>query len=508
MKKLALLVISLVILVFSFPVQGFEDAESALIAEKENQIIVQYKAERATVKTSRMKRVKRLNSKTHVITANSRKDMESLLSELTKDKSVEFAEKNHKFTMDSVPNDELYSEQWGLPVIKAAQCFDYSIYAKKSITVAVIDSGINATHPDLIDRIALGGYDFFLDTYDVTDLKGHGTAVSSVIAAQADNLIGIAGVCGNFDVKILPLKVASSSGLIYMTEVLEAIQYAADCNADVINMSMGSAEYDATLNSALQYAYESGCVIVASAGNDGQLMKRYPAACDNVISVGSIDSDLLKAASSTFNDAVDLTAPGVGIEACKFDGTYSSFSGTSLSSPAVAGAAAMIKALSPELSPAEIEQILKDTALDLGDVGRDDYFGYGLIQCHDAVLSALALTRDMQTVMFSDELIIQYPIFMLEDGKEALSLNNNFTIKSTLANPSESPESITVLTALYNGNKLARTVSKQVQVNANDTSNYIESIDLSEMPEFDSLKIFVFNNINSIVPVTAPIIFN
>ncbi len=254
---------------------------------------------------------------------------------------------------------------------------------------------------------------------------------------------------------------------------------------------------------------------MASSGNSGKSVKNYPASYDNVISVGAIDSDLSIASFSTFNDAVDLAAPGVGIAVCAIDetstdleGPYRNRNGTSFSAPAVAGTAAMIKALSPELSPTEIEQILKDTALDLGDPGKDDYYGYGLIQCRDAVLRTLALTRDTRTEMFSDELIMQYPIFILENGNEALNLSNSFTIKSTLANPSESQQTVTVVTALYNENKLARTISKQVQVNANDTTNYIEPVDLSQMPSFNSLRIFVFNNIDSIVPAAAPILFN
>lgn len=510
MKRIIVFIISLIILISCVPFGSVGAYELPLKEKKELQLIVKYKPGRIAAKSYRMENVERLKSDINIITAKNRGDLDILYSQLKADKSVEYVEKNGYLTLHSIPNDKFYADQWELHAIDAAKSFDYSIYAKKPITVAVIDTGINSERIELQGKVTPGGWNFLDDTDDVTDMLGHGTAVSGIITALTDNGLGVASVCGTFDVRILPLKVADTVSF-NVADAVRAIQFAADFGVDVINMSFGTddeTEYN-SIKDSVQYAYEQGCVLVASAGNDKDARYSYPASCDNVISVGAVANDLQRADFSNYNDRVDLTAPGVGIHCLKHDGdrVYGS-SGTSFSAPMVAGVAAVIKALAPSMTPDEVEQILKNTALDLGEPGRDNYFGYGLVQSHDAVLYTLDTVSENQTGMLCDDIKMQYPVFVLEDGSEAEGLSEGFTVKATIFNDSENPATVTVLTALYNGNRLAGLYSKDLQIPADDTLNYIEPIDMEPLPDVDTLKVFVLSDTNSIVPKITPVVFN
>jgi len=218
---------------------------------------------------------------------------------------------------------------------------------------------------------------------------GHGTHVSGIIAAEINNNKGIAGVSAG--AKIMPLKASDSSGSLYSEDIISAITYAADNNADIINMSFGSASPSTFEQAAVNYAYGQGAVLFASAGNDYDSTPNYPAGYENVIGVGATTNEDEKADFSNFNETVDISAPGLDIYSTMpsyqvginndpwgdYTKDYSYMSGTSMASPMAAGVAALLLSQNPGYSAANIQQILQNTANDKGAAGYDNDFGYG-----------------------------------------------------------------------------------------------------------------------------------
>ncbi|MDD4778775.1 MAG: S8 family serine peptidase [Fermentimonas sp.] len=327
----------------------------------------------------------------------------AMLATLKKDDNVLFVEENRVLKLHSLPNDPGYVNQWALKNIKAVEAWDKMSGAKQKIVVAVIDSGIEMNHSDLINRIDSRGYNFISNNSKTYDINGHGTAVSGIIAAQTNNLTGMAGVVGTLNVKIMPLQTADSAGDSYVSNVIRAIDYAIEQHVDVINLSMGSTKISDIENAAIQRAIQKGIVVVASAGNDGNSVYEYPASYENVISVGSISSDNNRSNFSNYNNKVDVVAPGEQIYSCALQSSYRYLNGTSFSAPIVSGVAASLRAMDPSLSPQQIESIITDTAVDKGSSGRDNYYGFGLLDFSAAVnriakVSVLVLSLDQAKI--------------------------------------------------------------------------------------------------------------
>lgn len=285
----------------------------------------------------------------------------------------------------AVVNDPLYSKQWWLESVNAPLVWQ-KINNIKPVVVAVIDSGIDLSHEDLRSKVAPGGYNFIFDNYDVYDINGHGTAVSGVIAAEANNHKGITGVAGPLDVKVLPLQAGFYDGTLYTSDVIRAIRYAIDQEVDVINLSFGSNHYFSIENAAVQEAINRGVVVVAAAGNDGDGLYCYPASLENVISVGAISPRGEISSFSNHNDKIDFVAPGEYVFTTQIYNSYDYNAGTSLSTPIVSGVASLMKAVNPSLSPREITRELAKDSLDKGRPGKDDYYGHGLINAHDTII--------------------------------------------------------------------------------------------------------------------------
>ncbi|MBE2184057.1 MAG: S8 family serine peptidase [Anaerolineae bacterium] len=254
---------------------------------------------------------------------------------------VQQAEPDYFATVLEAPDDPLYPEQWGLQAIGAESVWARLPEGAQRVTIAVIDTGICADHPELAGRI-LAGYDFVDDDAVPQDDFGHGCAVAGVIAAQMGNGQGIAGLAPN--AQILPVRVLNSSGYGSYSDIAEGIIYAADQGAQVINLSLGGMNPSTVLENAVGYAMSRGVQVVAAAGNNfgGQIM--YPAAYAPVISVGALDQHLQH---SSFNPAgaLDVYAPGQGISALALNGGYTALSGTSLAAPHVSAAIALSMAL-------------------------------------------------------------------------------------------------------------------------------------------------------------------
>ncbi len=244
------------------------------------------------------------------------------------------------------PNDPRYAEQWALPVVGLPEA--WANLPSRTITVAVIDSGICANHPDLQGRI-LPGFDFVDNDNDPTDTFGHGCGVAGVIAANSNNALGIAGIAPN--VQIMPLRVLDNVGLGSYSNIANAIIYAVDNGADIINLSLAGSTSSAILEAAVAYAVDSGVVVIAAAGNSGREGAFFPAAYPSVIAVGSIDPVTLEPSRfSNFGADIDIWAPGRDILTTNLAGDYEFVSGTSFAAPIVAGITAMSEAMDAPLN--------------------------------------------------------------------------------------------------------------------------------------------------------------
>jgi hypothetical protein len=263
---------------------------------------------------------------------------------------------------------------WGVKRIKAPDVWDTT--TASGIKVAVIDTGIDYNHSDLQGRYA-GGYDTANDDNDPYDDHGHGTHVSGTIAT-ALNGSGLAGVAPG--VQILAVKALHGDGTGYISDVVEAVDYAMRNGTQVMNFSIGTSYNSSALEEKLNEAAARGIILVAAAGNTSGGSLLYPAAYGSVISVAATDSGDNFASFSSVG--AEIAAPGVGITSTVPGGGYASWSGTSMASPHVAATVALMLAN----NQTNIRQSLQNTAIDLGPSGKDGYYGYGLVHSKPATL--------------------------------------------------------------------------------------------------------------------------
>ncbi|GIE77648.1 hypothetical protein Aph02nite_35980 [Actinoplanes philippinensis] len=284
-------------------------------------------------------------------------------------------------------SDPSRAQQWDLPKIRTVEAWQKSTGA--GVTVAVIDSGVDSTHPDLAANV-LSGFDATTDREGpTTDRHGHGTHVAGTIAAVTGNAVGVSGFAPN--VKILPVKVLGDNGSGNMSDTAQGITWAADHGAQVINMSLGGTQQVEAVSTAIAYARSKGVTVVAAAGNARQQGSptSYPAADTGVIGVGATDSNDRVGVYSNAGDYVDVSAPGTDILSTSPGGQYKTMSGTSMASPHVAAIAALLKSYRSSLTPDQVETTLERSAVDLGAAGFDNDFGNGRIDAL-AALNSLA----------------------------------------------------------------------------------------------------------------------
>jgi len=362
--------------------------------------------------------------------------------------NVIYAEPDYKVFALSTTTDTAYSNQWALnntgqtiyhgsgsstdpvdttkPIGSGTPGADinwekaWNNFASNTLattTIAIVDSGIDETHPDLsakiwqnvtetgnngVDDDSNGyiddtwGWDFVDNDNIPHDVYGHGTHVSGIAAARTNNGIGIAGVAFPDNVKIMPVRVLDENGIGYVSNVAKGIYYAADNGAKVINLSLGGRDSN-TLKKAVDYAWDKGVLLAAAAGNDGGGRKYYPASYNDVISVAATDYNDNTASLSNFNNQVEVAAPGVNVFSTfpsypftlqsKYGRSeyYDVGSGTSMSVPHVVGLAALLFAGHPDYTNSEVRDIIDKSADDLGAVGRDNHYGYGRINLYSAL---------------------------------------------------------------------------------------------------------------------------
>ncbi|HJV17183.1 MAG TPA: S8 family serine peptidase [Bacillales bacterium] len=312
-------------------------------------------------------------------------------------KDVEYVEPDYKMKLKFVPNDPGYPDQWFHQVIHSAQAWD-TTRGSSDVIVAVIDDGIDPEQPDLKDQL-VDPYDMFYDTNEFISVGAHGTHVSGIIAAAADNNDGGSGVAPG--VKIMPINVFADDDSAYTSDIINGIYYAIDYGAKIINMSIGDYEESTALNDAIQEAYSKGVVIVAAAGNDHSFKKVYPASYPNVISVTSTDDMDHISSYANFGDSVDIAAPGEDILSTFPDDEYGYMSGTSMAAPIVSGVAALVWSEHPDFTNTQVVNYLMQSADDLGAYGKDSIYGAGRVNAAKALKLKL---YDQPTINpFSDQ---------------------------------------------------------------------------------------------------------
>ena len=338
------------------------------------------------------KRRKMGQSNIHIVDIDAGSE-KAAVAELRKNPAFKAVELDRKVKLAAVPNDPYYGSEWHLAKVGAAAAWDTAQGA--GITIAVIDSGVDITHPDLAPHV-VPGWNVYGKNADTTDVCGHGTAVAGTAAAAMNNGAGVAGVAGQ--AKIMPLRIAFLDGgscVAYLSDMAAAVTYAADHGARIANLSFSGVPSSAAVQNAANYLRSKGGLVFAAAGN-GNRDEGY-APTSTMVIVAATDSADNRSSFSSYGNYVTLSAPGTGIYTTSVGGAYGSWSGTSFASPLAAGVAALMMSANPSLDPSRIETLLYASATDLGTAGRDIYFGYGRVNAAAAVTAALGSTPPADT---------------------------------------------------------------------------------------------------------------
>ena len=383
MRRLAIVFLSFLLVAgaFSsfkiFAKDSEEFADDALVVRFEEGTSEQEKEEiLSSIQARREKRINRINAeRVRIRKSKVRENAEKL----RKNVRVKYAEPDFVAKKTEIPNDTYYSSQWGLPKIKAGGAWDMT-HGSDNAPVAIVDTGIDEAHPDLSGKVVKRA-NFTWDP-DV-DGDGHGTHVAGIVAATTNNSLGVASL--GYDSKLFSVKVLDNTGSGYYSWITNAIIWAADNGANVINMSLGGSAPSQTLQAAVDYAWSKGVVVVAAAGNDGNSAASYPGYYTNVIAVAATDINDSKASWSNYGSWVDVAAPGVSIYST-YKGGYAYLSGTSMATPFTAGLASLIYAKGECSTNTCVRNKIESSADHI--MGTGNYFTHGRINAYNAVSSS------------------------------------------------------------------------------------------------------------------------
>lgn len=310
---------------------------------------------------------------------------------------IEYVEPDYLATLKT--NDYYYDRtnldgdkySWYLDMIKAPYIWDKGVFGEGAV-VGVIDTGVMMDHPDLDSVEFIAPYDAVEDTEELTDTDGHGTAMAGIIAGAYNNEEGLTGIMP--EAKIIPVNVFKRNSAKH-SHIAAGIRHAAEHGADVLSMSLGDFNSTTTLKDACDWAASRGVILLAASGNEAEEGNppEYPACYSSVVSVGAVNQYGSHSAFSNYNNSVDVVAPGERI-ACPYvlrgkpvyftfdylkHYEYDGMDGTSAATPQVAAMAAMIKSMDKSINCAKFKSILSATCIDKGTAGRDNYYGYGLM---------------------------------------------------------------------------------------------------------------------------------
>ena len=295
---------------------------------------------------------------------------------------VEFAELDRIMSpADITPNDPWFgSWEWYLTKIGAPAAWSITT-GRKDVVIAILDTGVDASHPDLQAKL-VAGWNIYNNNSDTSDVYGHGTVVAGTAAAASNNAQGVASVA--WDCPIMPVRISALDGTATYSAMASGLTWSADHGARVANLSY-MASGSATVTSAASYFQKKGGVVVSAAGNQGI----FDATADNpnILTVSATDANDVLAVWSNTGNNIDLAAPGAVYTTYR-GGTYGSTSGTSVSAPIVAGAAALVLSANPALSGSQVRDILQQSADDLGAAGWDSSYGWGRVNVARAVSMA------------------------------------------------------------------------------------------------------------------------
>jgi serine protease len=456
------------------------------------------------------------------------------IKELSQRSDVVYAQPNYIYQASATPNDQYYSLQWHYNQINLPQAWDITT-GDNSVIVSVIDTGVLLNHPDLSGQL-VSGYDFISDATNANDGDGidgnpddsgdglqngassfHGTHVAGTIAARTNNSTGVAGVA--WDVKIMPIRVLGKQGG-YSSDIIEGILYSAGLSnasgttpsqrADVINMSLGGSSPDQASFNAVTAARNAGVIVIAAAGNENTSQLSYPASYAGVVSVSAVDQSRTRAPYSNYGTEIDVAAPGGNTQADvdgdgRADGvlstlgddsqggtsfTYNFYQGTSMAAPHVAGVAALMKSVYSGLTPAEFDSMLSAGELtnDIGNSGRDDLYGHGLIDAYKAVVAAQqrgggntptdpALSVNPQSLNFSHSLQ-SASLFVEEIGGSVgtVQISENITWLSVTANQVNGSGIGSYTVSVDRSNLTPATYTGTIQVTAGTSSVDVDVI--------------------------------
>ncbi|WP_323675498.1 S8 family serine peptidase [Halorubellus sp. PRR65] len=289
---------------------------------------------------------------------------------------VETVERNVTYHTMATPNDELFDQQYAPQQVRAPTAYD-TTDGSEDVTVAIVDQGVKYDHPDLQSRFGADKGQDFVDSDgdpmpESMSEEYHGTHVAGIASATSDNSTGVTGIS---DSRLISGRALGTGGGGSLTDIADAVQWAADQGADIINMSLGGGGYTDTMKNAVSYAVNNGALPICAAGNDGSSSVSYPAGYSECMAVSAVDSNENLASFSQYGDKCDVAAPGVDILSTwteyksQFGGKYNKISGTSMACPAASGVAALGLAAaggSGALSPTELRARLKNTAVDIG----------------------------------------------------------------------------------------------------------------------------------------------
>ena len=375
MKRFLLLLISLTSLISLI-------TPTLISAQETTRLIVKYRSSLEPVH-DRLESRLRLRSlrlrapRTRILSLeNSRKT--EIIASLQQSGLVEYIEEDQPLEALEIPNDPQYNQQWALTKINAPAAWEIS-KSGANTQIAILDSGVTKSHADLQGKVILEAN--FSDDTTVEDRFGHGTHVAGIAAAATNNSTGIAGI--GQESQIMSGKVLNRYGRGYYSWLVNALYWAADSGAEVINMSIGGSTGSQALQDAVDYAWNKGVVLVAAAGNSHSQSLVYPASYSHVIAVAATDKTDQKAYFSNYGSWVDLAAPGVSILSLDDNGGYITQTGTSMAAPHVSGVAALLWGTTWGTNNQSVVDRLYTTAIPVS--GTSKYWQHGRVDAAAAL---------------------------------------------------------------------------------------------------------------------------